>query len=111
MAVPVCVSIANDETEGESEVESRRTKTALLLALLILSSVGGFALLKGLGSKESALSADAEIASAVVRPSPKATADPAPARGGLRTVSGNLVPTLDTPRSGKAHGLADVGVG
>ena len=90
-------------------MESRRTKTALLLAFLILSSAGGFALLiKGLGSKESALSADAEIASAVVRPSPKATADPAPARGGLRTVSGNLVPTLDTPRSGKAHGLADV---
>jgi len=90
----------------------RRTKTVWLLAVLILFSAGGFALLTGLGSEEDALSAGGEIASAVARSSPRATGDPAPRYDGLPTKPGlprqgadgrNL---LDTPHLGKARGSA-----
>ena len=83
----------------------RRTKTVWLLAVLILFSAGGFALLTGLGSEEDALSADAEIASAAERSSPKAAGDPAPAHDGLPTAPGTLV---GAPRPWKALGSADV---
>ena len=83
----------------------RRTKTVWLLAVLILFSAGGFALLTGLGSEEDALSADAEIASAAERSSPKAAGDPAPAHDGLSTAPGTLV---GAPRPWKALGSADV---
>ena len=92
----------------------RRTKTVSLLALLILCSAGGFALLTGLGSEEDALSADAEIASAGERSSPKAAGDPAPAHDGLPTASrlprqgADGVNLLDSLGPGKAHGSADV---
>ena len=98
----------------ESHKVRRGTKTGLLLALLIPASAGGFALLTGFGSEKDALSADAEIASAAARSSPKATGEPAPVHDGLSTAhglprqgadGGNL---LDAPGPGKALDSADV---
>ena len=89
---------------------SRRVKTVSLIALLILSSAGGFVLLTGLGSKEDALSADAEIASAAVRSPPKVPGDPAQANDGLPTVPRQLGLALDSPRLGKAQVSADFAV-
>ena len=89
---------------------SRRVKTVSLLALLILSSAGGFVLLTGLGSKEDTLSADAEIASAAVRSPPKVPGDPAQANHGLPTVPRQLGLALDSPRLAKAQVSADFAV-